>query len=195
MSDDELKDLLHELLSDETVREPAYQEAWPPAWQFAKMRVMLSTNINGTQGAHRSSGNGRSGPDPMVNPSAGSACPYVGRHDDGSSYYDFPTDDNCCHAGKRPVPIASSHQSTVCLTQDWAACPRYQTATGQASLMAGTAPPAGRHLPRLSRPVWILATILALADVLLERCFWSLVEGQLATNRLPPPFLRLGSES
>lgn len=57
---------------------------------------------------------------------ADQTCPYLGLVGDPASHFAFPSSAQSCHAGRRPVPLATAKQARDCLTARHVACPRYR---------------------------------------------------------------------
>jgi hypothetical protein len=96
----------------------------------------------------------------------GEACTYLGRCDDATNYYAFPTAGNCCHTEKRPFAVEPLYQSNTCLGKGWKDCPRYQAAVAKHVNAGSRATSSSETLaePRLPRRA-IVSAVATLAIV------------------------------
>lgn len=71
-------------------------------------------------------------------------CPHLGRRDDPSTLFNYPSVGNYCHHVRPLAPPHEEHQAQYCLSGNFQQCPIYQT-------------PVGKHIPpsiQMQTPEW-----------------------------------------
>jgi hypothetical protein len=80
-------------------------------------------------------------------------CPLLGFVDDPTQHYSRPTALHRCFATHAPGPVTPLEQRELCLSGQFATCPRYSGALGQTAEPAAAAAPPAKAAPPTPPPV------------------------------------------